>query len=353
MGSNLLSILLIPLYIILFFLTGSLITCRMSKEKFSVIYTVLTGFFLYFAIFQCVALPFKLLLKPLSMLSTVWMLILLVLIMVSLIWNKNQWLRMLRSRKTTMSAYISLLLAAGILLQVVIIVNNIQYGSYADASYYIGDSVRSVATNTIEQYEQYTGVKRSQLPSIYVLLTYTAHNSVLSYVTGFHPLVIWRELSGSLVIILGNLVVFQTAKTLLKKEWQALGVWGVWFFTLFFTYSAYSPSGFFFYRAFEGKTILAVIVIPYFILQMIRSIKSEFKKSNFMITVLGCIGSLSFTMSSLILLPVLISLFYLPGILAFRKRSVIIQYVILMGICLAELLCYLLFSMDIWKVLIG
>lgn len=354
MGSSILSILLIPMFLGIFFLVGSLVTCRFQKEEFSVIYTTLIGFFLYFLLFQCIALPMKLLLQPLSLLSVTWLAVLTSVVLISLVVNRKSWRKALRHRKTSGFRAAAVILTVGILIQIIFIINNIQYGSIADASYYIGDTARSVATNTIEQYDQYTGLKRSSLSAIYVLLTYTAHNSVISYSTGIHALVIWRELMGSLVIVLSNLVVYQIARSVLKKnERLSLIAWGFWFAVMFFTYSIYSPSGFLFYRAFEGKTILAVVIIPMMILQMIRSIYSRFENRHFWEAVIVDLGAIPFCMSSMMLLPVVLTIFYIPSMIAFRKKKALWQYLILTGICLAELICYLLFSKGIWRVIVS
>lgn len=353
MGSSIYSILLIPGLLCVFFLLGFGFTSRMG-ENVSVMYTILVGFFAYFAVFQCVALPMKILLMPLSALSVTWMILLAILVLVSLVLNRKKW-KLLLTKKTDKTGWIVMgIFAVLILVQIVVITNNIQYGSFMDASYYIGDSARSVATNTIEQYDQYTGRIRTELAPLYLLLTYTAHNSVLSYVTGTHSLVIWRQVMGTIVIILANVAVYLTAWCLLKKnQVNALIAWGFWLVITIFTYSTYSPSGFLFYRAFEGKTILAVVILPTIFLCLIKSVYSRFERKDFIITLLIDIGAIPFCMSSMMLLPVLFTIIYIPGIIAYRKPKAIWQWIILNGICVVELVCYLLITRGIWRVVIS
>ena len=73
MNSSIFSWLLIPGLLILFFLFGSFITCRKKLGSFSIIDTLLIGFFLYFGLFQIFALPMKVLLMPLSYLCISWL----------------------------------------------------------------------------------------------------------------------------------------------------------------------------------------------------------------------------------------------------------------------------------------
>lgn len=354
MNSSIFSWLLIPGLLIIFFLFGSLITCRKKDQYFSVGDTILIGFFLYFGVFHLIALPMKVLLLPLSWLSLVWLITVMCTVIFSLILNYKSWTR--RIVKTQIKDWwlvVSIFFMV-VLFQVILITNNIAYGSFADASYYIADSGRSVLTNTIEQYNQYTGIIRSELDPLYVLLTYTAHNSLISYVTGIHPLIIWRQVLGSLVIILSNLVIFRIGCVVFKEnKKKSLTTWVVWLIVLFFTYSKYTPGGFFFYRVFEGKTILAVLIIPVMLLQMVRSIQKRFDRESFFESLIVEIGSMPFCMSTVMVVPVLVTIFYIPGVIAYKSKKGLIQYVVLLGIYFIELLIYMMISKGFWRVMIG
>lgn len=351
MGSGLFSLLLIIGLLSVFFLLGSLITCRWGNNEHLVLYSTLIGFFVYFSFYHCVALPMKISLRKLSELSVTWLVILCILVVFIIFFNKNKWIVIFHQQLKRKDVIIKLLFVVGIIIQAIIITNNIQYGSFIDASYYIADSGKSVATNTIEQYNQYTGMLRDELDPLYLLLTYTSHSSVLGYVTGIHPLVIWRQVMASIVIILANITIYLTAYYVLQKNNRlAFYAWVCWVFVQTFTYSTYSSSGFMFYRAFEGKTVLAIIIIPFFIMQMIRSILNQFSWYEFCIATIGLIGSLPFCMSTMMIVPVVISMFYFPGLILYKKKKILLQYCILVGICMCELLCYMLISKGVFRV---
>lgn len=354
MSSSIFSVFLIPGLLVIFFLFGSVITCRVKNERISIADTLVIGFFVYFGIFQFFALPMKILLQPLSNLSIMWLVAVLIISVASFIINRKKWRCAVKKSEIKNWWPFAAVFCIGIFVQIFIITNNIAYGSFADASYYIGDTGRSVATNTIEQYNQYTGLKRTELDPQYMLLTYTAHSSVLSYVTGIHPLIIWRQVMGSIVIILSNLLVYKIAWTLLyRKESLTILAWIFWILVSCFTYSTYTPAGFLFYRAFEGKTILAVVIIPAFLLQMIKSIFSKFQTDDFLVTLIVTIGSLPFCMSSMMLIPVVVSLFYIPGMIAYKSKKACCQYISIICICVLELFGYMLISKGIWRIFIA
>lgn len=351
MASGLYSIFLIIGLLGLFFLLGSLITCRWQKKECSIMYSTIIGFFLYFAIFHSVALPMKVNLRKLSELSIMWLVVLGILIALVLIVNRKKWIAFLDRKRDKKDVIIKLLLILGIIVQIIVITNNIRYGSFMDASYYIADSGKSVATDTIEQYNQYTGVLREELDPQYLLLTYTSHNSVLCYITGIHQLVIWRQVMASIIIILANLVIYFTALLLLKdNNCLAFLAWIFWIIVQLFSYSMYTSSGFMFYRAYEGKTVLAIIIIPFFIMQMIRIIYSKFNWYEFFVSIVGLIGALPFCMSTMMIVPVVITMFYFPVMILYRKKKIVFQYCVLIGICMCELLCYMLITKGIWHV---
>ena len=91
------SVLSILVLLILFFLFGSMITCRIKKDDFSLLLSINIGFMVYFATFEIVALPMKLLLQPLSKLSIMWGIVCLIVSSISSVVNKNEWVKSFRN----------------------------------------------------------------------------------------------------------------------------------------------------------------------------------------------------------------------------------------------------------------
>lgn len=335
MHANLgLSIVVIIILLLLFFVFGSLITYRSEKGGNTILYTVNIGFMVYFTVFQIIALPMKLLLQPLSRLAIIWVVICFGVSILSVVINMKPWKCHFRSddfRNTIPHTMVVLVILIGLIC---LITNNIQYGSTIDSAYYIGISGSSVFTDTIEQYNPYTGVKMDTLDSLYLLLTYSVHNSVVSMITKIHPLIVYRLIMSTIVIIITGFNLYNIAAEFLSKhKIRLLATWILMLAVYMCGYSMYSPSGFFTYRTFEGKTILAVIVIPTLLLILIRTLR---KKHNFwewceMLCVL--IGGMAFSMSAMLLMPTLISMYYIPVILSKSRKKVIWKYIISMLIC--------------------
>ena len=217
---------------------------------------------------------------------------------------------------------------------VYLITNNIQYGSSIDSAYYIGISGSSVYTDTIEQYDPYTGVKMETLDSLYLMLTYSVHNSVISMITKIHPLIVYRFIMSTVVIVITGVNLYNIAAEFLNKNKNRLLVtWLLMIAVYMCGYSMYSPTGFFVYRTFEGKTILAVIVIPTMLLILICTLKKRSSIWDWYAMVCTLIGGMAFSMSAMLLMPTLISMYYIPVILSKNRKRVVWKYAISMLIC--------------------
>ena len=329
-----LSVVTILVLLMLFFLFGSLITYRSGKNSNTLFFTINIGFMVYFALFGIVALPMKLSLQPLSKLSIVWVVICVIVSIISVILNTKHWSNYFESVNFKSTIRNGVVVIIALIALVYLITNNIQYGSSIDSAYYIGISGSSVYTDTIEQYDPYTGVKMETLDSLYLMLTYSVHNSVISMITKIHPLIVYRFIMSTVVIVITGVNLYNIAAEFLNKNKNRLLVtWLLMIAVYMCGYSMYSPTGFFAYRTFEGKTILAVIVIPTMLLILICTLKKRSSIWDWYAMVCTLIGGMAFSMSAMLLMPTLISMYYIPVILSKNRKRVVWKYAISMLIC--------------------
>lgn len=346
-----LSIVTILAVLMLFFLFGSLVTYRSEKSSNTLFFTINIGFMIYFAVFEIVALPMKLLLQPLSKLAIIWGVICVIVSIISVILNGKHWLNYFESVNFKGSIRNGIIAGAVLVVLVYLITNNIQYGSSIDSAYYIGISGSSVYTDTIEQYDPYTGVKMETLDPLYLILTYSVHNSVISMITKIHPLIMYRFIMSTIVIIITGFNLYNIAAEFLgKNKNRLLATWFLMIAVYMCGYSMYSPTGFFAYRTFEGKTILAVVVIPTLLLLLIRTLKKKSSIWDWYAMVCTLIGGMAFSMSAMLLMPTLISMYYIPVILSKNRKQVIWKYAISMLICVLFIGIHLCISKGIIQI---
>lgn len=335
-------------YLFLYFITGSILTARMKKEYFSLTLTCIVGFFFYYLLFTIVALPMKLTLQPLSRLTRVWSVCLICLVILSVFLNLKRWKNWLSRRPFKKHEWVFLGVIFLVLLQILLIHNNAGIGSAMDAAYYIGEVNSSVATDTISQYDSFTGCKLARLHPSYMLVTYETHSMVMCQLFGVHPLIEMRTSMMTVVIVLFHMGLYKVITAMLKRidiyTWIAIGVTDL---ILLLDDSRYTPTGFYIYRTFEGKTVLAVVVTTAMLYFFIRVVKEADNNWNWLFLFLIVLTSFVFAMSGMFIVPTFLFTALFGLALARKNKKIFLRMIMLMIPCLLLIVCYLLTSKGI------
>lgn len=169
---------------------------------------ILGVLFLYFFLFNIVALPMKITFQPLKLLTIIWGVILILITVAFLLLRQKQNHRNaqhIRSIFAGKEKYATLLLFILILVQTILYNLNDEAVIW-DQGYYLGDTAASLYTNTISQYDPYTGRLLNHLNTEYLLETYQNHSSVMCQLLGIHPMIENLTVMASVVIILYYLI---------------------------------------------------------------------------------------------------------------------------------------------------
>ena len=310
-------------YLMFFLLLGSTFIKRL-KIKNSIPLSLIIGCFLYYIIFNFIALPMKLLFRPLSELALLWLFIV-IIIFIFLFWKNYNYI------KRTLIYGIKLIKRRPLLCIGFFALFAIQFiyiGSQSswiigvtDDRYYIGDIATSVFTNTIQQYDAITGKKLAVLSPNYLLQMYTVHSAVVCKVTGIPPLVenkwvlvgVWLILINCSYLLWGQLLFRDNDKKLIL-------------FLTTVTWIIYcqrkinvSTAAFLVYRTAEGKNILANLIVPFLIYLFARIVLSQGKRENWYLLFISVVASYCLVMSSVFLLPLLLGSFYACYILIGKR----------------------------------
>lgn len=342
---------LLCLGIILYYLTisymlGDLFLHMISSKERSVSYRVLLGFFCYFLLFQIMAIPLKLTLQPLSLLTKLWCIFVLAVILLFFLLRRKSFPE---QRAYLQSLFMKqkwplLILALIILIQLIMVNYNGETYALWDQSYYIGDVSASVYTDSISQYDPYTGALLKKLNAEYLLETYQNHSAVLCQLLGIPPLIETRIAESSLMVILANLIYYQLGLQLFGNNHKKKSV--TFAFFLFwlnlFSFNLFTSAEFLFFRAFEGKTILACIILPMVFLLFLRIAGNHLERSHWLELVLVVSASFGLNMSAIYMLPFELSICLIPLGLSKKSFSVWIRCAICLIPCILYGLAYLL-----------
>ncbi len=320
------------------FLLGLLYTKFVEEEKDNLLLQMAAGYVMMFGVFEIVALPLIWLKQPLSLLTGIYGGILLAAAVLSLVLNIRRIPGILLGavrvlRQFTLCIWAQLVLIAG---QVFVYIRY-QYTN-ADDAFFVASAATSLATNTIFAYNPYTGTAYEKLPSRYVLSPFYAFNAVASKVTDSHPAIMAHMVFMILFLLLAYAVYTLIGRALFSGNIEKTGYFLVVLsgLNLFAAYSERTSGLFLLIRLWQGKAILAGILLPLLLYLAIRIFMLEGKRADWFLMLLlmcaCCMVSSMGIMLGAIMLGILGILFAWK-----HKSSRLLFYTVLC--CLPNLLC--------------
>lgn len=328
-------------YMISYFLLGSCITKRLKREEGVIPFTVICGMFLYFLLFEIIALPMKIQGISLTTLAYTWGIVLGALDLVSLLVNRNYLVQIvqttLKREKGQMHFWIGIALL--LVIQLIYIYGVApEYMGVRDDYYYIGEAATSLYKNSIQQYDYITGAKLEVFNYAYFIPMYPMQGTAVCRLTGLHPAVENKISAVFVMFMVNNMIYYLFTSELLKERKRVLTALALIALLNFNLQSnGVTAAIFYFYRIAEGKGILNSIILPFVVFLFYELQKSSDNLNYWGILFLTILSSYSIVMSSMFLLPV--SLSGLLGALLLTKRKW--KYCIHAAICMAPCMIFL------------
>ena len=204
-------------YLVVFWMFGTLIPEKFQSGKFPVM--CITGFLLYYTLFEIVAFPMKYLCCSLKQLTVIWG-CLLILLFFFVIWKRRRVLAdsvrtIPGSTQKNISVLILLLAAVG--LAVLLGFNTNTLSTY-DSNNYIGLPVASVYSNTLDRVAPYSGTLLEAPEQFYIMNTDTLQSAIVYQVLNIHPLMERKWSFTIAMVILFEMGLYQCANGFFKKK---------------------------------------------------------------------------------------------------------------------------------------
>ena len=332
------------LNILIYFAFGSLITGRLQKLRFSATLSVITGFFLYYVLFELLCIPLTLGFRPLHLLSRIWAAVIIILCLISAVINRKKWSGLFREACAFVRTHIPFCLFLLLLISAEIIVIVGCYQFTLDAAFYVGTANTSLATDSLNIYNPYTGMWQDHFEMRYFFANYAINDACMCYLTGLHPLVWTKTVMEAVVIILVNMVIYRTGSALYKGDTGKTAVF--MFFAVFisFFYSTiYTAQEFFITRTYEGKTLLGSLVIPLILLVYIKLIDDHRYPFYWWLLLLMSVGSLVLSNSASMIFPAALGIFMLSLFFIKKDIGILIKTALVALPCVLSVLSYVLY----------
>ncbi len=255
--------LLILLWLFLIpFLTGGIFSAK-DTEGIFFRKSFLNGYLLLFALFELITIPLTFLHLPFHILLWSFSTLSILLAGIGLIRQRTEiWNCLLRLPAAARSDWTMLLAFAVILIQVGITVFG--WHSDADDSFYIGTANTTVATDSIFEIDAYTGEAYESFPSRYVLSPFPVWVAFISRVIQMHPATTAHTVLPLALIPLAYVVYSLLGELFFRKDRKKQGVFllAMGIIMMSSWYSIYTQGTFLLVRIWQGKAVLASVLLP-------------------------------------------------------------------------------------------
>ncbi|MBO5303763.1 MAG: hypothetical protein J6A92_06905 [Lachnospiraceae bacterium] len=337
------SLVLIAVFLVLLpFLLGLLYTKFIENDKNNILLQIVAGYVMMFGIFEIVALPLVFMRKSLTMLVMVYGGILLLLAVVSLLLNYKRILvifsESFRSvRKFTLCIWVQL----GVIAAQMLVYVRYQY-SNADDAFFVAAATTSIATDSILAYSPYTGVAYETLPSRYVLSPFYVFNAVVSRVTDTHPAIMAHMIFMLLFLLLAYAVYALIGRALFEKNMEKTGYFLllISFLNLFAAYSERTSGVVLQIRLWQGKALLASVLLPLAVYLAIRIFLQKGKVADYVLLFLLMSACCMVSSMGIMLGAIMTGIF---GILFAIKNKSVRLLICAALCCLPNLICACLY----------
>ncbi len=348
---------------ILYYLFGTVVLYkRGAKPHF--MYRIMVGFFAYYAVFFVFCVPVMKYYRPLSLLTGIWTAAVAVISLTGIVLiickRRSQPVREpgnegRRDGKFFFSGVKAAVLRiknnplffAGIFLLILIqiILVSCTYNFTLDAAYYVAGISTNIDTDMINVYDPFTGAWQDHFEMRYFFATYSVQDAVVCQLTGISPLIWTKSIMSTVIIVLTNMVYYMIASELFdtgvfygktgdeqsvlydeevmgrKRNTAVFLMMAVMLFINVTFNTIYTSSLFLMTRTYEGKAIvgnLGIFSIFLLFLKMNGNDETGLVKP-WLSVFLICFGASTVSSTANMLMPVELTVLFLPLII--RKKS--------------------------------
>lgn len=302
------------------------------------------GFFLYFALFQVLAEFMIFTRQKLHVLGMVWLAILVLLLLLSSCMISKEKKRQSPAAATSVrpAKAVRLLMAlmtAAVICEcitAVLMQRNIGW----DFAYYIGNMTTSVETDTMYLYDGNSGLLRETIELRYALSSFYMNTAWISRLTGISALLLQKYMAGVQCVLLANAIVYSFAMEVFRRDRKKSAVLVTLTILLTLFWDVYDTAGqFLMLRGYEAKAYCASVVLPMILYLLYRIWKNERDMGTWAELFLAAFASVAVSMSSIVIVPVLITIMLLAHLLVEKRRDMVL--IGRTAVCLLPNICYL------------
>ena len=303
-----------------------------KKGNKNVCLALILGLFTELLVFSMLAIPMTFLKCTFSLLKNSWAVIMIILSTVSIFFNRKNIKDIVKQNVDEIKGLPKILTVIFIILLAVQCYFPFKYmhEDYDDSNF-VAKAVIAVDTDTLFVYDD-AGNEYKEFPMRTVLSQFPHYTGTIAVLSNIHPTVLAHTVFPVVFIVIAYSFFYVFGKSLFKNDQKKtmifLNLLAVIY--MFGDYSRYTNFVRLLYRAWQGKSLVANLTIPFIWYVFIEYIGKENSKFGWMILGLCLAGSITFSSMAFILPPMMIAILMLLYAIKDKKK----EYVIALGVLL-------------------
>lgn len=269
------------LFLILFFTVTIYFLGILGRKKcdsFSLTEILLNGLLRLFGSFEVIILPFILLRAKFSYFFYCYCFVLLGTVIFSIFkYARYSFQYIGKDVRKFISALDMPLIAA--ILMVIFQMSMLAFYMHIDAddAMYVATAATTLKTDTMYQYAADTGILLNAKPSRYVLSPFPIFTAFLGKLFFIHPTIIAHTILAPLMTGFAYLVYYLIGSLIFNKKKGMIGIFLVVLstFQIWGYFTVYSSSSFILIRSWQGKAVLAGVLIPAALYYLIKACQTK------------------------------------------------------------------------------
>lgn len=320
------------IFVIAPFLLGLLITNFLEKEKNNLLFAVLVGYLVEFAICELISVPMIFMGKSFIFLLKSYVIIIGILMIISIIVNRNNFKEIFFSTIKGFKGLPKILSAVCIILITFQIYMFVVYTHIDDDdAFYVGSITTTLQTNTLYKYSPTTGATSGEHNDLrYRLAPFPLFMAIVSKLINIHPDIVSHVVFPVFILPVIYSVYYLLAKELFNEDIKSAMSFVVLInlLNIFGGYSVRPASAFLLFRIWQGKSVLANLMMPAVLLFILKANKNGYKFLYCILIIILTLASNITTTMAIGLIPIeIVVLFFTLEFCDFKIKKFLINMI--------------------------
>lgn len=302
----------------------------LKKENTNIFLAYIVGILINFLVFEILAIPFTFAKFTFNALANTWTVLILILLVISIIFNKNNFKSIFKATKEKikiMPKFLSVVFLILLFFQMYMSFNYM-YEDYDDSNF-VAKSTIAIDTNTLFVYDD-VGLEYVKFPTRHVFSPFPYYIATISRLVDIHPTILAHTILPSIFIVVAYIGFYLIGNSLFKNDKKKTMVFMI-ILSVLYIFGKYSRYAIFIRllgRTWQGKSLLANIILPFIVYLFLEFLNDNEKNKFFWIMLFITLWSSDLLSSMSLFLPIIEA-----GILTFlyalkdKKISYIIKFI--------------------------